>query len=154
MFSTNRMKMFTVSLGAALAVGSVAFAEVDIGALIHERQENMKAMGASATKLRVIIQSDAPDLAEAKVLATDIDARLQKIPDHFVKGSGPSSGYHTEAIEATFGQLSAFRFRAGKTMDASAELLVAIDSGDIARVRETENRMRGGCGGCHEMYRP
>lgn len=154
--STVGFKALSVALGVSLFAigGGAAVAQIDVHAIVKERKENMKAMGDVGTRLRRNLQSDMPDLVQAKADAVDIDTRLQKIVDHFPKGTGPSSGADTHAIEEMFSQLGAFRYRAGKTQDASADFLKSFDTGDITKIREAENAMRGGCGSCHEMFRP
>jgi len=122
--STTGLKVLSVALGLGLfgLAGGVAVAQVDVQAIVKERQANMKAMGDVGTRLRRNLQSEMPDLVAAKADATEIDTRLQKIVDHFPKGTGPSSGVETHAIEAMFSQLSAFRYRAAAAAAATRRL--------------------------------
>ncbi len=156
--NTTRLAIAAPILFAVAACGSEsadAPAPVNPEPLeIAERQDNFKAIGKSFKAIRGQLEGDAPDLAVIEASASDINTRLQRVGDLFPAGSGMDAGFDTEALAKIWEDPDGFAQVSQDAINASAELMAAAASGDVAAVGpQVGNLGMKGCKGCHDVYR-
>lgn len=121
---------------------------------IAERQDNYEAIGDAFKVIREQLESEAPDMAAITEAASDINTRLQRVPDLFPEGTSMEAGYDTEALAVIWEDPDGFAEATQSAITASEEMMAAAASGDPAAVGEQVGNLGlNGCKGCHDKYR-
>ena len=146
-----RLGAAAAGLAVLLGVGVVAEAQNAPTAVIKERQDLMKANGASAKALAEMMKGEKPyDQAAAHKAAVTINDNSKKISSLFPPGSGAEAGVKTGALPAIWTNKADFDAKAKKLEEESAKLVAANDE---AAVKAQFGNVGKSCGGCHETYR-
>ena len=133
--------------------GAVA-PEGDAPAEIAERQDNFEAIGDSFKAIREQMEGGSPDFAAIETSATDINTRLQRLPELFPAGSSMEAGYDTEALAVIWEDPDGFSEAIENAVVASAELIEAAQTGDPEAVGGQIGELGlEGCKGCHDKFR-
>jgi cytochrome c556 len=146
-----RLGAAVTAIAALLAVGVVAEAQNAPSEVIKQRQDMMKANGASAKALAEMMKGEKPyDQATAHKAAVTINDSSKKISSMFPPGSGAEAGVKTAALPAIWQNKADFDEKAKKLEEESAKLVAANDE---AAVKAQFGNVGKACGGCHETYR-
>jgi cytochrome c556 len=135
------------------ADGAITSSAGEAPPVIKERQENFKAIGAAFKAVRGQLESDAPDFALIAAKADDINARAQRIPNHFPALTGVNEGYDTEALATIWQKPEEFKAAAAKLADESEKLATIAGEGNKDAVAAQAMAMGGACKGCHDQFR-
>lgn len=147
----TRMMTVAAGLAALLAAGVVAEAQNAPTEIIKQRQEMMKANGASAKALADMMKGEKPYSQQAAhQAAVTINDNSKKISSMFPPGSGAEAGVKTAALPAIWKDKADFDAKAKKLEEESATLVAANDE---AAVKAQFGNVGKACGGCHETYR-
>ncbi len=145
-------------IGAALmgmVAGSLSAlgAESEIKQVMDERHESFEHMGETFEDLEKEIKRKSPDLARIQQNANQIDAWARDQINWFPIGSGPESGFKTDAKAEVWKQPAEFRALQDKfIVEAGALKTIAADGPveDLATQIEKTGQV---CSQCHETYR-
>jgi cytochrome c556 len=159
------MRMTMSAAVAALAVGIGVAAG---GALAHEhmdppkgpmqkaafdRHNNFKQQGAAFKAILDEVKKDAPDKAVIATNAAKLKGLAAQLPTWFVKGSGPESGYKTDAKAEAWSDAAGFAAAANRLQTETAKLDQLAQAGDIDAVKAQARAVGGACKNCHDKYR-
>ncbi len=121
---------------------------------IAQRQDNFEAIGDAFKVIREQLEGDAPDMAAISTAATDINTRLQNVPNFFPEGSSMEAGYDTEALAVIWEDPEGFAEATQNAVTASEAMMAAAASGDPAAVGEQVGNLGlNGCKACHDKFR-
>jgi cytochrome c556 len=158
------MRMVT-GAAAALAVGLGVAAG---GALAHEhmappkgpmqkaaftRHENFKQQGAAFKAILDELKKGDPDKTLIAANAAKLKGLASQLPTWFVKGSGPESGYKTDAKPVVWSDAAGFEAAANRLQVETSKLDQLAQAGDINSVKAQARAVGGACKNCHDKYR-
>lgn len=141
-----------VLLGAAcLMLGQLAWASQQ--ALVDERQEGFKEMGAAVKSFRDELKGGKPDTAKIAATADQLAALAEKIDGWFPEGSGPSSGVKTDARDYIWENRAKFDDITKALIVESKKMSALAAGGDVAGMQKQLTVIRDNCSSCHDSYR-
>lgn len=139
-------------LTGLLVTGLVAAASTQ-QAVIDERQEGFKEMGAAMKTLRDALNDDNPSAADMKAAAQNMALLAEKIPGWFPEGSGPESGLDTDARDYIWTNKEKFDRITDELITASKAMTVLTAGSDVAAIKKQLLVIRDNCSSCHDSYR-
>ena len=126
----------------------------DAPAEIKQRQENFEAIFESFKAIRAQLETGEPDFAVLTTASTNINERFQRLDGFFPEGTSMEAGYDTEALATIWEDPEGFEEATANAIAASADLVTAVESGDVAEVAAKGGALGlNGCKGCHDKYR-
>lgn len=143
------VKLCGIALAAAIGfagVASLSQAQTDV---IKQRQEDMKANGASMKAINGILEANGP-ASDVAAEATKINAKAMEIATLFPAGSDQGD---TKAKPEIWQNPDDFAAKLKALQDESAMLVTAANGGDMAVVKAQYEKLGGTCGGCHKIYK-
>lgn len=120
---------------------------------IEARQHNLKDMGGAFKTINDQLKTDAPQLAEIRLAATEINGHAQGLGDWFPATTGPESGVKTEAKAEIWSDNATFVAAAQKLKDEAAKLVEVTAGEDVAAIKAQAGATGGACKGCHDKFR-
>lgn len=120
--------------------------------LMHERHENMEAIGKAVKIANRALRSDSPDLQAIRSSAASIAGFAPKARNWFPAGTGPDVG-KTMAKPAIWQNPADFRRKMNDFNTAARSFNVAAKGGDLPRIRSAFANLGKTCKACHEPYR-
>jgi cytochrome c556 len=146
-----------LALGLALlttgSAGASNGAESSAQDIIQARQSGFKKMGAAMKSIAEQLKTDAPDLAKMTAAAQVIAAGSADQPNWFPAGSGPESGFETDALPHIWKDTSKFTALSGQLAVESGHFTAAMASKDVAAIRTQFKVLAEVCAGCHKSFR-
>ena len=125
----------------------------EMEAIISSRQAGFKTFGRNMRAINQSLQSGSPDAAVIAEAAATIHETSMGMETWFPEGSGPESGFETEALPAIWENPEGFAEAVMNFQTAAAELDTIAASGDMEAF-QTQLRATGGtCGACHDDFR-
>jgi cytochrome c556 len=155
------------SMGAAVAL-AVGLGVAAGGALAHEhmeppkgpmqkaaftRHENFKQQGAAFKAILDELKKGDPDKAVVASNAAKLKGLASQLPTWFVKGSGPESGYKTDAKAEVWSDGPGFAAAANRLQVETSKLDELARAGDIDAIKTQARAVGGACKNCHDKYR-
>jgi cytochrome c556 len=142
-------KLLGVALVAAIGfAGMVGLSQAQTDP-IKQRQEDMKANGASMKAINGMLEASGP-AADVATEATKINARAMEIATLFPAGSDQGD---TKAKPEIWQNQDDFAAKLKALQDESAMLVTAANGGDMAVVKAQYEKLGGTCGACHKVYK-
>jgi cytochrome c556 len=155
-----------VGVAVALAVGlgvaaGGAFAHEHMGPMpktagakaAYQRHENFKQQGAAFKAINDELKKDAPDKALIASNANKLKTLTTQLPSWFPKGSGPESGFKTDAKAEVWSDAAGFAAAVNRLQVESSKLQQVSATGDLAAIRAQVRATGGACKNCHDKYR-
>jgi cytochrome c556 len=124
-----------------------------IGAVIEARQKALKDTGGAFKAISDQLKADSPDMARIKAAAASVPTLTDSMADWFPVGSGPESGFETEALPAIWENKDDFLTKVSNFQEAAANLNAAAMGGDAAAISAAFRNTGGTCKACHDEYR-
>lgn len=158
-------KRMGMGVSVALAVGLGVAAG---GALAHEhmdppkgpmqkaaftRHENLKQQGAAFKAILDELKKGDPNKAVIATNAGKLKGLASQLPTWFPKGSGPESGYKTDAKAEAWTDATGFAAAASRLQSETAKLDQLAQAGDLDAVKAQARVVGGACKNCHDKYR-
>jgi cytochrome c556 len=149
-----------MALAVALAAGG-AFAHEHMGPMpttpggkaAYQRHENFKQQGAAFKAINDELKKDAPDRAVLTSNAVKLKTLTTQLPSWFPKGSGPESGFKTDAKAEVWSDAAGFAAAVNRLQVETSKLQQVAAAGDMAAIRAQVRATGGACKGCHDKYR-
>ena len=143
------VKLCGIALAAAIGFAGVAGLSQAQTDVIKQRQEDMKANGASMKAINGILEASGP-AADVGAEATKIHAKAMELATLFPAGSDQGD---TKAKPEIWQNADDFAAKLKALQDESAMLVTAASGGDMAVVKAQYEKLGGTCGGCHKVYK-
>lgn len=131
------------------AAVEVESAEVDD---IAARQELLEGMGDAFRALRGQMEGET-DWAVVLANSETINANAAEFINHFPEGTSMDSGADTEALAVIWEDPEGFSAAHDRLLEASAGLVEAAGTEDMATFQEAAGNLGGACKNCHDTYR-
>ena len=148
------------TLRARCVIGSlVALMGVALGAdgsmedAISARQSNLKDLGGAFKTVRDQLRASKPNAAEIKMAAQQINDLVADQSHWFPKGSGPESGFETDAKPEIWSDAKGFAAAQQRLAEEAPKLLVLANAGDTDGLKKQVGTVGQACKGCHDKYR-
>lgn len=139
------------------ANSQLANAELPSGMTVKEqieaRQGHLKKMGKAFKTISDQLKADSPDLAQIQAAAALVPEEAKGMADWFPDGTGPETGFKTEALPIIWDNKSDFNDKVAAMQDAAAQLDTVAQGGDIAAIGTAFKTTGGTCKACHDKYR-
>jgi cytochrome c556 len=151
-FSCKKQLVFSYLL---LMVQAVFFVTPAVAqqAIIDERQEGFKKMGAAMKTLNGELKKGAPDSAAVIDAAAIMAALAEEVPAWFPAGSGSESGLETDALAYIWKGTEKFE-HLSEALITETKALVTLGSGsDFSATKKQLLVVRDNCAACHNSYR-
>ena len=138
----------------ALTLASAAANAQDMGKVIEYRRNLMKADGAHAADILLIMKGQVPFNAEHIVAhAEAIHAMSMLYTDIVPPGSGPEAG-DTNALPSIWQNMDRWKEYSLRLQTESAKLVEVAKTGDKKAIADQISVMgKEGCGACHKDFR-
>ena len=120
--------------------------------LMHDRHENMEAIGDALKATGKTLKADQPDLAVVRSSAAKIAELAPNVPSWFPPGTGPDVG-KTHAKPDIWQKPDDFTTKAGDMNQAAQAFHAAAQAGDMAAINERFAALGKTCKACHDSYR-
>lgn len=149
------MRSLKIGVAATIALSAVAAVAATPAqqSAVNARKANYKEIGGIFKSINDEIKSGSPDLNTVRPLARNLAQRASRSSQHFVAGSGPSSGLPTRAKALIWKEKASFD-RIQQQMISSANALnVAAAAGDVSRMTAARDALGATCKSCHDRYR-
>jgi cytochrome c556 len=154
----------TVALGlfAGLSLAAVgAIAREYVGpppttpgpAAAYARQQNFKLQGAAFKAINDELKQDTPNIALIAANAAKLRSIAANLPSWFPRGSGPESGFPTDAKPEVWTDPAGFAAAATRLQVQTSTLQQLAAAGDLAGVRNQAHAVGEACKSCHDSYR-
>ena len=153
MLRTAKTAAIAGALSVALTMGATTISAQDMGKVIEYRRTLMKADGAHASEILLILKRQVPFgtahiVAHAEALHT-----MSKLYNDIVPpGSGPEAG-DTNALPAIWQEMDEWKKYSAELEAASAKLVEVAKTGDKKAIADQVGVVGKACGGCHEDFR-
>jgi cytochrome c556 len=160
------MALKTIGAGLALMAGlglaaGAAFAHDDVGPMpttpggkaAYQRHASFKAQGAAFKAINDELKKDSPDMAAISTNAAKLKISSEGLPSWFPKGSGPESGFKTDAKAEVWTDAAGVGAAANRFQAEAAKFQQLAAAGDIASVKGEVRAVGGACKNCHDKYR-
>lgn len=148
----NNWKIGATGLAAVWAFAAVAATPAQQSA-VSARKANYKEIGATFKAINDEIRSGSPDMNTVRPLARTLAARASRSAQHFVPGSGPSSGLPTRAKALIWTEQANFGRIQQQMISAANALNVSAAAGNVAGLTAARNALGATCKSCHDRYR-
>lgn len=122
-------------------------------AVIAERKEGLKSMGAAMKALSAELKNESPNAAAMAASAAKLVATAEKIPGWFPVGSGPEAGVETDALPYIWKAKDKFDQTSNKLIIDTKALAAATLGSDVAAIKKQLLVVKDTCSSCHESYR-
>jgi cytochrome c556 len=139
-----------IAIGTATASDPTAPSAQEI---IDARQSGFKKMGAAMKAISEQLKTDAPDVAKMTTAAQAIGAGAKEQPGWFPAGSGPESGFETDALPHIWKDTAKFTALSGQLATESGNLSAALASKDVPAIRAQFKVLADVCSSCHKSFR-
>jgi cytochrome c556 len=120
--------------------------------LMHDRHENMEAIGKAVRTARRTLQSSSPDLTAIRTSAATIADFAPKVRTWFPAGTGPDVG-KTMAKREIWQNPKDFSQKLRDWESAAVTFNAAAKSGDLQRINGAYAGLGKTCNACHDSYR-
>ncbi|HLI11196.1 MAG TPA: cytochrome c [Alphaproteobacteria bacterium] len=152
----KRLVKRVVILGAVGVVTAWATAVLaaDMGKVIEYRRNVMKAIGAHAADIVLILKGEVPfGASDILAHAEAINAMSKLVPALVPPGSGPEAG-DTNAKPEIWQNMDKFKADAERLQTESAKLVEVAKSGDMKAIgAQVAVLGKEACGACHKEFR-
>jgi cytochrome c556 len=157
-----------MTMGAAAAALAIGLGVAAGGALAHEhmeppkgpmqkaaadRHQNFKQQGGAFKAIIDELKKGDPDKAVIAANAAKLKGLAAQLPTWFPKGSGPESGYKTDAKAEAWSDGAGFAAAANRLQVETAKLDQLAQAGDIDGVKAQARAVGGACKNCHDKFR-
>jgi len=139
--------------------GNLVFSEVsaavpsDAAAGIQSRKDHFKELEDALRAIRRELGKPNPDLTTMRDRSKRVGALASQLPTWFPVGTGPESGFDTEAEASIWQQPAEFHRVAQVLADQAALLDAASAQGDVPAIRQKLHDVGGSCQSCHDRFR-
>lgn len=123
------------------------------GKAAYQRHENFKQQGAVFKAINDELRKGSPDKAAIARNAAALKALTARLPSWFPKGSGPESGFKTDAKPQVWSDAAGFQAAVNRLQVEASKLDQLAAAGDIAGVKAQVRATGGACKNCHDKYR-
>jgi len=156
-----------MGMGAAVAL-AMGLGVAAGGALAHEhmeppkgpmqkaaftRHENFKQQGATFKTIVDELKKGDPDKAVIANNAAKLKGLASQLPSWFPKGSGPESGYKTDAKPEAWSDTAGFAAAANRLQVETAKFDQIAHAGDVDAIKAQARAVGGACKNCHDKFR-
>ena len=121
-------------------------------ALMHDRHENMEALGDETKRISNQLKSTSPDLGQIRRSAARIAELAPKLQSWFPEGTGPDVG-KTRAKAEIWQRPDDFVTKADDFVRAAEDFDSAAKSGDLGQIEASFATLGKSCKACHDSYR-
>ena len=146
--------------GLALSAGAVQAHDVPAQApsapgakAAWARHGAFRQLGGAFKALNDELKKDGPDKGVLTASATKMNALAGQLPSWFPKGSGPESGFKTDAKAGIWTDAAGFAAAATKLQGETAKLNQVAGAGDVNALKAQVRATGAACKTCHETYR-
>jgi cytochrome c556 len=140
-------------LGVALTTAATTISAQDMGKVIEYRRTLMKADGAHAAEILLILKGQVPFSTAHIVAHAEALHTMSKLYNDIVPpGSGPEAG-DTNALPAIWQEMDEWKEYSAKLEAESAKLVEVAKTGDMKAIADQVGVMGKACGACHEDFR-
>ncbi len=140
-------------LGVALTTGAAMVSAQDMGKVIEYRRTLMKADGAHAAEILLILKGQVPFGAAHIVAHAEALLTMSKLYNDIVPpGSGPEAG-DTNALPAIWQEMDEWKEYSAKLEAESAKLVEVAKTGDMKAIADQVGVVGKACGACHKDFR-
>jgi cytochrome c556 len=122
-------------------------------AAAYARQHNFKLQGAAFKAINDELKNDTPNISLIAANAAKLRASAANLPSWFARGSGPESGFPTDAKPEVWTDAAGFAAAANKLQVQTTTLQQLAAAGNLAGVRSQARTVGEACKSCHETYR-
>jgi len=155
--TTGAAIAFALGLGVA-AGGAVAHEHMEapkgpMQQAAATRHQNFKQQGAAFKAILDETKKGDPSKAVIATNAAKLKGLAAQLPTWFPKGSGPESGYKTDAKPVVWTDAAEFSAAAGRLQTETAKLDQLAQAGDLDGVKAQARAVGGACKGCHDKFR-
>ena len=147
-----RRLLLPAVIAVMLGLASAAQAVDDAESVIKYRRQVMKALGAHAAAVAMVVKGEVAAAADVAAHARAIEAMAKLIPGLFPSGTD-SRSLETRAKPEIWRDWKRFTVLAKEVERAGAELAEAAVTGDAAAVAARFVALAKACGGCHKPFR-
>lgn len=123
------------------------------GKAAYARHENFKKQGAAFKAINDELRKGDPDKAVIARNAAALKTLTAQLPTWFPKGSGPESGFKTDAKPEVWSDAAGFQAAVNRLQVEASRLNELAAAGDINAVKGQARATFGACKGCHDKYR-
>jgi cytochrome c556 len=120
--------------------------------MMHQRHEDMEALGDQTKAIGKQLKSPSPDIAAIQQAAAKVAELAPKIQPLFPAGTGPDVG-KTRAKPEIWQKPEDFALKAHDFEQAANQFNVAAKSGDLSQINATFEALGKTCKACHDLYR-
>jgi cytochrome c556 len=157
-----------MTMGAAAAALTVGLGVAAGGAFAHEnmappkgpmqkaaadRHQNFKQQGGAFKAILDELKKPDPDKTVIATNAAKLKGLASQLPTWFPKGSGPESGYKTDAKAEAWSDAPGFAAAASRLQAETSRLDQFAQAGDLDSVKAQARAVGGACKNCHDKYR-
>lgn len=147
------MRMFGISLFAALMFGSALGQERSAEDVIKGRQSNLHDLGSAYKSLVDELKKSKPILFLVQQYIEQIGALAKQRTYWFPKGSGPESGIDTKAKAIIWADPTDFSLKM-QGLGVEVDKLLALQSStDVAAISNQVRQLGEACKACHDKFR-
>ena len=141
-----------VVLGMAVAAGSLASADAMSDAIKY-RKSMMEVTCYNFKMMAAMVKKEMPfDKAQFEKMASTVHTMSMLTLDGFPKGSDSLAG-DTNAKDAVWSEPAKFKDDVAAFQKASADLVAAAKTGDMAQIGPKFKDTAGSCKKCHDSFR-
>jgi cytochrome c556 len=152
----KHVKMGGIAAAAVLALGVAAGSAgaQDKEAVVKDRQQTMKSLGAGMGGVKAYLEGNA-DQKKAEEGVQLILASAKAIPDKFQKGTSMEELPNVSwAKPAAWTEQDKFQAAWTNMLGQAEKLQEAVKSGDKEKIQAQFGETgKNGCGGCHTQFR-
>jgi cytochrome c556 len=123
------------------------------GKAAYVRHENFKKQGAAFKAINDELRKGDPDKALIAKNAATLKALTAQLPTWFPKGSGPESGFKTDAKPEVWADAAGFQAAVNRLQVEASKLNQVAAGGDINAVKGQVRATGGACKNCHDKFR-
>jgi len=149
-----------IQLHKALAVvatfivaSAVCAVELSPRAQIEARQSNFKDLGGAFKTIRDQLRLSRPDPIAIEQAAQSVYEMSQEHGKWFPKGTGPESGYETDAKPEIWLDPQGFAAANSRFSEEGARLYALAQAKNIDELKKHVPLVGQSCKGCHDKYR-
>ena len=123
--------------------------------VIGMRQQGFKDMGAAFKGVRDQFRRPKPVLVMLREYTRPLIrySREPVVENWFPAGTGPETGLETEALPVIWERFNEFSSLWQDYVQATEQLQVSINAGDLDDARDRTRELGETCKGCHDIFR-
>ena len=148
------MALVTATLVGLGSSGPAWSAEDDPEHVVRYRQMVLGAMGRHMGAIAMVAKGESSRAGDVVVHATAMHESAAMLAELFPASTHPSKVQRkTEALPTIWDKPDDFKAALKRYEEATAALVEAAKSNDVAKIQEAFKGVGGSCGNCHDTFR-